>query len=501
MKRFKVKDRIKSWKELMDRTSKVVTVPSFPSDETEVLFDVNKDPFDCSDLIILPPAEAVKKELKEFIEEWKELDSRVIQSSSSRKRPWNDQEAEETQSSTEVQHHTSYHRMLPDFFDYESKRMPSMNGNHSSERKQVVSLENPSETLDYESELWKIFHKVPLMKDMEYDAEQSCYHLWNLKKEMDQGCIEYSRLDAHALSRLRKKDRHHLPRHAFERTKHSYNEINGAVIRIEAWRRHPRRGQGSDENRCEMEFSSHQTLLDVHNAIVQMGDDVLFDKGRCLHGKNQSDWDQQSSSPGYFFIEDTFYTASENDVDYVTPIKTWLDFDVRKGRKSCNVKSRRRWLGIPDDIELKQIEMKDILLEDLDLRLAVRYLHVYNGDCETSIFFTDVGMRKANENIKTDEYPLIHDIFTTSASSKIYQPLTCHACNHSPGQVITIEDEMTDGGPTLFCFLCYKKLHYVDDGKKLRYNNFKVVPISVLHNLKTLSVGHSLPDCAFSILK
>jgi hypothetical protein len=110
-------------------------------------------------------------------------------------------------------------------------------------------------------------------------------------------------------------------------------------------------------------------------------------------------------------------------------------------------------------------------------------------------------MRKENENIDSDEYPLIHDIFTTSTASKIYHPMTCHACNHSPGQVITIEDELTDGGPTLFCSLCYKKLHYVNDGEKLRYNNFKAVPISVLQNLKNLSVGHSLTDCAFSMLK
>jgi hypothetical protein len=243
-------------------------------------------------------------------------------------------------------------------------------------------------------------------------------------------------------------------------------------------------------------------LLDVHNAIVQMGDDVLFDKGTSLHGEKQSNAHEQSSpSPGYFFIEDTFYIATEDDADYVAAIKTWLDFDVHKGRKTNNVKSRRRWLGIPDDVELKQVKMQDVILEDLELRLAVRYLHVYNGDCETSIFFTDVGMRKENENIDSDEYPLIHDIFTTSTASKIYHPMTCHACNHSPGQVITIEDELTDGGPTLFCSLCYKKLHYVNDGEKLRYNNFKAVPISVLQNLKNLSVGHSLTDCAFSMLK
>jgi hypothetical protein len=80
----------------------------------------------------------------------------------------------------------------------------------------------------------------------------------------------------------------------------------------------------------------------------------------------------------------------------------------------------------------------------------------------------------------------------------------CVGCHHSHAVVVTIEDELADGGPTPFCQECFRLLHF--DGEKnsstndekLRYNNFKVVPISILENLRGLSVGHDYKEALFT---
>jgi len=147
--------------------------------------------------------------------------------------------------------------------------------------------------------------------------------------------------------------------------------------------------------------------------------------------------------------------------------------------------------------------MKDTLLGDIPMRLGIRYLHVFNGDVETSVFLSDISIRFKNENIQANEYPLLHDIWTTSTSSRVHVTGECLGCHHSPAVVVTIEDEFADGGPTPFCQECFRILHF--DGKKssntndgkLRYNNFKVVPMSVLENLRGLSVGHDFKEALF----
>ena len=226
---------------------------------------------------------------------------------------------------------------------------------------------------------------------------------------------------------------------------------------------------------------------------------------------------------GYFFIEDTFYT--NGDVDYISPIIKWLDEEVtnipnnkketkkkddeEKGKKKRKytkiappsvIRCRKEYLGIKKDVKLKIVAMKDAKLSDIPFRLACRYVHVFNGDCESVLFFSDVCMRMSNENVKESYYPLIHDIFTTTTNmardNDDGPQSTCQGCERGSATVMTLNDELTDGGPTLLCLLCYTKLHYGEDGKLL-YNNFEVVPLSVLQNLRDLSVGNDTVDAIF----
>jgi len=427
---------------------------------------------------------------------------------------------------------------LPDFFDYECKGEqpqppPTLEIDNDDEaggqeekcsrRRQVISLDDPTIRLDYESELWKIFKDTPLAKDIEQDAVQGsiCKNTIRVKNEIQDGLKEYTRLDAHSLSRLRKRDRHHWPRVVVNQSQQqdSRNGISGATIRIECWRKQMKRGSGSDPYRCELEFLDSQTLQDMHNIIVECSQDELFNHGmqssQELETRRSNSNGKKLQSSGFFFIEDTFYTTGE--VDYVSFILQWLDDEVtidlkkkapsddtKKKRKYTKktpppvIRSRREFLGIKKDIELKVVPMKDTKLSDIVFRVAYRYVHVFNGDCESAIFFSDVSLRMSNENVSDSQYPLIHDIFTTTTStSTVQESSNCQGCDHGPAMLMMLDDELCDGGPTLLCSLCYAKIHYNEDGTELRYNNFRVVPLSILQNLRDLSVGNDVTDAIF----
>lgn len=550
------------------------------------------DPFDCTELIVPPTHELVQNVLKEHVEEWRELDSRLIVTEQPvRGGYWRKQFKPKKESSTCISEDNADHDntplvptnniienthkdddennqsviptsepqpttdgdyaasnnwiwnqnriKLPDFFDYTCKgEPPQPPPNPTNLRRKVISLDDPTQHLDYECELWKIFKDVPLATEIEKEAVEghACVETMKIRNEIEEGMKDYSRMDAHALSRLRKRERHHWPRINLPTKKKKkrsrgnqewtgLGDICGATIRVESWRRQLKRGSGCDPNRCEVELLESQTLLDLHNVLVTCAQDDLFtygrkreviaesDNGQNLGGGGETlDGANDDSFNGYFFIEDTFYT--HGDVDYVTPIIEWLNEEVTcdanrgkkrtksKGKKRKNassfVRSRREYLGIDRDVELKILPMKDMKLVDLSFRLASRYVHVFNGDCESAIFFSDVSMRMSNENIKESKYPLVHDIFTTTTCiSTIQDSATCQACERGSAIVMTLNDEMADGGPTLFCAVCYAKLHYNKDGTELLYNNFEVVPLSVLQNLRDLCVGNDTIDSLF----
>jgi hypothetical protein len=315
---------------------------------------------------------------------------------------------------------------LPDFFDYTSKGPPpsqpdQQEGHHQpTRRRQVISLQDPTQRLDYESELWKIFNKVPLEAEIETCAAEGaiCTNMLALHKEIEEGNKEYTRLDGHSLSRLRKKDRHYWPRtrkrsrmgeQMLARTEtETETKMDCATIKIEFWKQQVKRF-GPDPNKCEMEFLSTQTLQDVHNAIVELSEDDLFQKGLGLGTRTTSDntatgsgdstgtatatatgtgtgtgtgtatgtstntgsgtttptatptatpnssTPAPTSSSGYFFIEDTFY--STGDVDCVTPVMTWLNNNNQNPntRKPKFPKSRKKYLKINPLVHHKQM--------------------------------------------------------------------------------------------------------------------------------------------------
>jgi hypothetical protein len=145
---------------------------------------------------------------------------------------------------------------------------------------------------------------------------------------------------------------------------------------------------------------------------------------------------------------------------------------------------------LPDKISSKL--MKETRLDSLSFRFGVRYYYSFHGNCEMSIFFTDVRARLKYERLQLRHYPLYHDIFTQSG------PLAfCQGCDKKAASVVTLQDEMTDGGPTYLCSSCHYRIHYTRDGSKLVYNNFFIFPHLIVSFCKDYQHSKSSVDELF----
>jgi hypothetical protein len=346
------------------------------------------------------------------------------------------------------------HITLPEHFDYATKRDSPPDDDGKGDR--VISLLDPTRQFSYHQELWKLFASVPTLAELEEKnkaneriVQQTLSHTFKLHKEMVEGIQKHARLDAHALSRLRMSDRHGLPA-ATNLAANSHGKAlpDTATIRIECWKRQPKRGSGSDPYRMVLEFLACQTLLDVHNSLEQLSEDDLWE---TMAGKGTNILDDETNaesqpyrasdnvSSGFFFIEDNFYVTG--NVDYVTPILEWLDSEERPAG------ARRAYLGISTtNHPLTVKSMGETRLGEIPFRLATRYHHTCHGDVECAIFVVDLRLtHKA-----TIPYPILHDVWCPS-----YPVPQCEGCRHYPVMYATSSTcKLTDGGPRALCESC-----------------------------------------------
>ena len=515
------KDRLSIWQDIRNRR-----VIHRKSSSLRLKRKGEETYFDCSDLVIPSSTDLVQKELEKGVERWKELDSRCIVDNNDddnnikknedltgkgagyrNKRPRrkltgnnNDDDDDDAvvvmmedggdRDNDDLNWGCHANRLrLPLNFDVTCQGDGPPDDSTSSCKRRVVSLFN-QETTNYETELWHIFHSIPTVEELEQTAVQDtvCTNILNVKKEISQGLKIYTRLDAHALGRMRSRDRHHIPV-STDHTKRNHCNYNDVILRMECWRRDLKRGSSMDTNRLEMEFLGEQTLLDLHHAIVRCANDLLF--------TNTTDIPKEQLS-GLFFIEDTFYHYG--NVDYVNPILKWLDgknddCDQQQQLKPENIQiPRRDYLGIPNNKELNVKPMEQTRLNSIPIRIGVRYFHVFNGDCECTLFVSDVRVRHSNELYEECKYPLIHDTWTTCDRFQ-----NCAACKQVQAAVVVVGDKLTNKTPTPLCPHCFQRLYYKKDGtyKEDPTNKFQVFPFELLQNYTDVTVGHGPPDAFF----
>ena len=455
MNRLSGEESERRWNILLEREKK--RAPSSAA-------STQQDPFDCSALGVPPSQTLVDNVLRDSAERWKDLEDRKVQTVAV-----SNEEGEEDSSRKRKRAdgtigwgwHANRLR-LPENFDYETRQPMPPEDDAGGDR--VVSLEDPSVHLSFERELWKLFRSVPTLEELEEEAMSGakCQRMRHLHDEIAKGLQKHTRLDCHALSRLRMSDRHGLPS--------AKGTSLVTTIRLECWRRHLKRGSSPDGYRLELEFLASQTLKDVHDAICELSMDELW--------TSSDNGDSENAAPsGMFLIEGVFFTAGS--VDYATPIIKWLG-------DSSSHPLRRTFLGLPVNEPLVFKPMSEARLEQLKWRTGVRYCHSHHGDVECSVFLTDI--RRCYKT-PYSSYPVIHDVWTP-----VYPFIECEACHHRVGVLSTsANNEVTDGGPRALCESCYLQLHPSNEQPS------NVQKYSIWRDQVDLSVENDSPDAPFQI--
>jgi hypothetical protein len=447
------------------------------------------DPFDCHHLVKIPSShELIDTVVDEVIAQWRALDQRKI--------------AAGTQLSNESNNvgqslpkWYEKHVRLPEQFDYATiQSEPPHDDGVTGDR--VIDFFDPTRTLSYHTELWKLFANIPTRQQLE-ESVCSNHQLPNTDKSFQhingivQGHTSCSttQWDQYGLSRFRMNDRHDLPLlqpTTMQNTKQQRSNVDEnkycGLIRFECLRKQVKRTSTPDPNRMVIEFLGSHTLYDVHRTIVELTDDELwYYYGRSKNtyssngsatnnntngddttddgtGRNNNDEDNNNNdteidcsqqngleiSSGYFFIENTFYIAGS--VDYTTPILQWIQSGTKHEQKR-----RMEHLGIGPTLPNIR-PMNDMLLYNLPTRLGIRYVHVHQGDVECAIFVTDRRLM-LQQNANAIQFPIIHDIWTPS-----YSIPDCDACQNRVAVIATSTECTITHGHKALCEVCSRQL-------------------------------------------
>ena len=468
--------------------------------------------FDCSDLIIPPTAELLEIEAKKAMEKWNALDSRVINADVEDDDVGDKSDAASADGSTKLgRKRVIKEAMLPPNFDYQCRnKQPNYNeGEDNSSKKcgkRVISLLDPTQTLDYESELWKVFKSMPTVREVEQkhalgssdetvatnvDMNNGCQHTLTITRTLENLRRKYTRIDAHALGRLRVRDRHSsLYDYSGGATVTNNSESLQTTLRFEILKPNVedlRRGSGPDVNRMEVELhGSHHTLLDLHHTLVEHASTHNFcrNSDSCI-------------SPGVFLIENVLYTHGDDGESAADTIIKRLNVShsSQSGKKK-ETKSLSNDNSDDDDIDKVQsipkvMPMDQVKLEVLNLRLGIKYSHInlqsqsmeenvfWDKSNVSSIFVTSIqshprpcSSSSADENDQNGESSIsnrvpviIHDIWSSSQQSLTHN--LCAACEYLPATVATSNDMLTDASlaigdamGTPLCASCFRELHY-----------------------------------------
>ncbi len=258
------------------------------------------DPYECYQRVTIPSShDAIDAVVEDIIPQWRALDERKISASVlvGMQQP---HDAAATNNKSLPKWYEKHVR-LPDGFDYASIRNepPPDDNDEIGGNDRVVHFMDPTQTLSYHTQLWKLFQSIPTRQQIE---ESLCHphqlpntDRWfraNDDREdgpgggaIIQGTKSCSSTDwdFYGLSRFRLNDRHDLPPILPKRKQPPTNvEFNDGsddycgLIRLECLRKQLRRSSTPDPNRMVLEFLGTQTLYDVHCAIVELTDDELW---------------------------------------------------------------------------------------------------------------------------------------------------------------------------------------------------------------------------------
>jgi len=274
---------------------------------------------------------------------------------------------------------------------------------------------------------------------------------------------------------------------------------------------------------------SQHTLLDLHRLLVECSlNTTSFMQEDEQQDDNSNSNNNNIHRPGVFFIENKFYTYGDVGDKIGEAIMRWLnekegsqsttlhgkemvvveeellataspvDDDDDDNDDETTITQRKQYFGLsPSSSKMIMIPMSEMKLEDLPLRLGVRYYHIFVPPLLSPM----LDLRSSNQNVLSlanESAVYVTGIHThkknnlsnnnnnnSAASSKVApiiihdtwaspQRHTCLACNYSLASVVTVNDPLTDAAPPSLdaasdrvhlqgvpmCSSCYHALHY-----------------------------------------
>ena len=476
------------------------------------------DPFNCDSIAVLPSHSIVENVIRQYLEEWKDLDSRKISqkpitsklslaASSQLEMQENENPSlaaihitddDNTKTSNRTNNGGGWRAMedrlfLPDGFDYSTKgsaQQKICKGRPIDEGYTgdlVVSLKDPTQRLSYHSELSKLFHSIPSYRELEARTRRGhmLHNTFRLYEETHNSIK--SPTTCSALARLRMPDRHGLPQsfnsfsyHNIQSTKRRQNHnsySHQTTVILEFWRKVPKQHAASGCHRMVMEFLSSQTLWDVHMVLTQMVEDDLWiasqddkdstydsnieiepiSKTECRNNKEDKKLKQKEEDNRY---SDKHYSGCFfiESTFYVTGsvnyAKPIIDW-IEGSASNRSASIRRAVLGIKASDSIKHIKkMKRTKLRQIRFRPNTRYYHTCHGDVETIVMLVD----RISVQEKHKNSSGCHNfplIHDVWTAPRWPAVPLCDACQIYQSVYVTSTDcEITDGGPRSLCQEC-----------------------------------------------
>lgn len=390
-----------------------------------------RDPFDCSDCAVPPTFDLVEEAVSQAVEEWRDLDDRKIPEGEHPDNRANGAPAEKKPKWYNM------HIRLPPSFDYATKNEGPPADEGGGDR--VLQLDNPSVTASYHQELWRLFQEVPTRAELEEEAMEGLNTpaMTRLRDKMQKFQQEEAKsfFANFGVFRLRDSDRHAAPETAFVEPS---SKTKGTII-FEIWKgmiRQLPKLKSPAEERMVLEFLGEQTLVDFHRALVELSDDAFWDDN-----VEANEDGIKAERSGMFLIENTLYTYGK--VDYSVPIMDWFK---QKG-KHANERAEHN-LGIEaKDIQVQP--MKNVRLEEIPMRLGLRYLHVHSGTVKSQVFLIDRRYGYPRQPSIARKYPAIHDMWVNG-----WNMSDCEGCKRRGTVLATsLACHVTDGHKAL-CRVC-----------------------------------------------
>eukprot|EP00656_Telonema_subtile_P027204 TRINITY_DN29239_c0_g1_i1.p1 TRINITY_DN29239_c0_g1~~TRINITY_DN29239_c0_g1_i1.p1 ORF type:complete len:252 (+),score=57.67 TRINITY_DN29239_c0_g1_i1:77-832(+) len=190
-----------------------------------------------------------------------------------------------------------------------------------------------------------------------------------------------------------------------------------------------------------------QTLADLKDKIYCLKDEVY---------SNLLPPDLNATS-SFFFIENVFY----NDMRLAHSQKTSSVIIEWAAKTSWPVTK----LTTDDPVELVEKNMQDAFLKDIPIAVGEQYMFCHQGNCEHLVVFEQMEAVHWERIANIEEYPL-----QVLANHKLRK---CSICNVHVAVKETRHDDLAPEDPCFFCEVCYRQLHYSEDGELL-YQGFEV---------------------------